>query len=190
MKRIITILLLILSNSSIAQETGIYPFHTPPRNLPFGSYIKDLNGELDKYVGLWKGEWNGKTIFLELRKIKYSFNNNQYYEDMILGERKIINSNGVVEIDRISNFDNLRSEFFGMFPSLTTPGSERITFYPKNMCTFHADIDLVLYSPQHLLVQITNKFVFSDTDCVHNNYVQQYGNYPYNFPESIVLIKQ
>ncbi|WP_051289127.1 DUF6705 family protein [Chryseobacterium daeguense] len=70
-------------------------------DVPNGAYYKDLNNELDKYVGLWKGNWNGKTVYLELKKVKtFSSGNNSYYRDRILGERKIISATGSVEIDR------------------------------------------------------------------------------------------
>ncbi|MDR2206697.1 MAG: hypothetical protein LBE36_11160 [Flavobacteriaceae bacterium] len=34
-------------------------------NVPNGAYYKDFNGEMNKYIGLWKGTWDGKTVYLE-----------------------------------------------------------------------------------------------------------------------------
>lgn len=97
-----------------------YPLNTGVYDIPNNAYLKDTNNELDKYVGVWKGEWNGKTLYLDLRKIKtYSKGNlHSYYKDEILGERKIIGANGTVEVDRISNFDTESPEFSGIFRSL------------------------------------------------------------------------
>ncbi|WP_144283910.1 DUF6705 family protein [Chryseobacterium echinoideorum] len=131
MKNIILFTILLLTLSCKAQ---IYPLNTSPSDVPDNGYIKDTNNELDKYVGVWKGSWNGKTVYLELRKIKYYSQMGKLYMDRIFGERKIINSGGVVEIDRITNFNNEDSEFRGMFNSLKYPGKKMITFYPDNMC--------------------------------------------------------
>jgi hypothetical protein len=104
MKNII-IIVCFLTYNFLSSQTAIYPINTSVWDIPDNAYLKDLNNELDKYVGLWKGNWNGKTVYLELRKIKkYYDGGHPYYEDRILGERKIINSNGNIEIDRITNF--------------------------------------------------------------------------------------
>lgn len=70
MKQIFLILLSVIAISCNAQ---IYPLNTSLDNIPNDAYLKDTNNELDKYVGLWKGSWNGKTLYLELRKVKYYY---------------------------------------------------------------------------------------------------------------------
>ncbi|MDR2206698.1 MAG: hypothetical protein LBE36_11165 [Flavobacteriaceae bacterium] len=57
--------------------------------------------------------------------------NNYVYRDMILGERKIIASNGTVEIDRITNFDYESPEFMGIGINLKNGLRETITFILK-----------------------------------------------------------
>lgn len=114
MKHLLIILVCTLAISCKAQ---IYPLNTSPGDIPDNAYIKDINNELDKYVGVWKGNWNGKTIYLDLRKVKTYINigTHPYYFDEINGERKIINTNGIVETDRISNFNSDGTEFWGMY---------------------------------------------------------------------------
>ncbi len=182
----IVFLLLILATSCKAQ---IYPLNTGISDLPPNAYLKDLDNELDKYVGLWKGNWNGKTIYIEFKKFKsyYDFQNYPYYRDEIVGERKIINSNGIIEIDRISNFNYNDAEITGIFDSYS--GEKRFFFSPKNMCMKRAS----LYIKSFTNTQMTLHFEYMpsryDPNCVHNAYVDQHGDFPINFPKDIVLTK-
>jgi len=59
-------LLLIALSSSIFYSQQIYPLNIHVEDAPRGSYFKDLDGELNPYIGLWKGNWNGKIVYLEL----------------------------------------------------------------------------------------------------------------------------
>ncbi|MDR6371166.1 hypothetical protein J2795_001788 [Chryseobacterium bernardetii] len=75
MKHRLSILLVFITISCNAQ---IYPLNYK-EDVPNGAYYKDLDGELDKYVGMWKGIWNGKTLYLDLRKNKYKLGDNSNY---------------------------------------------------------------------------------------------------------------
>ncbi len=70
------------------------------------------------------------------------------YKDRILGERKVISGNGTVEIDRISNFDNVNAEFYGIKTSLKNINQKQISFYPKNMCGKSATLDVSFINPE------------------------------------------
>ncbi|MCX8526498.1 hypothetical protein OF897_21525 [Chryseobacterium formosus] len=137
MKSILLVLLLIVATSCKSQ---IYPLNAKMSDLPPNAYVKDLNNELDKYVGLWKGNWNGKTLYIEFKKVKYHYEDDNYplFVDMILGERKIVNSNGIVEVDRITNFNYQDTEFRGIFDSFS--GEKRFMFSPENMCMKQASL--------------------------------------------------
>lgn len=63
------LLILLAAAFMISCKAQTYPLNTSPGDIPDNAYIKDTNNELDKYVGVWKGNWNGKTIYLDLRKI-------------------------------------------------------------------------------------------------------------------------
>ncbi|WP_277115364.1 DUF6705 family protein [Chryseobacterium sp.] len=172
----------------------IYPLNTSPSDIPNNAYIKDTNNELDKYVGMWKGVWNGKILFLELRKIKtYSSIPNDthpYYKDRILGERKVIASNGTVEIDRITNFDIQSPEFSGIGQSLKNINWKRLYFYPKNMCRKTGTLDITNFTGNQMTLHFEYLPSIIDPNCQHNAYVDQYGDFPINFPKEIVLTKQ
>ncbi|MCY0968746.1 DUF6705 family protein [Chryseobacterium wangxinyae] len=204
MKKIIYIFLLFISEIYSAQE---YPLHTDIFEIPDNAYLKDVNNEYDKYIGLWKGEWNGKTLYLELKKVKYYHAGlHPFYSDEIFGERKVMLANGSVEIDRISNFDYQHPEIFGMgIPaSYNNKLSQTLLFYPKNMCNKTARLIITNFmtiiagpinNPNTTIYdQMTLHFEylpsFYNENCVHNSYVDQNGDFPINFPKDIVLTKQ
>jgi hypothetical protein len=190
MKNLIIFFLLFFTMKSYAQE---YPLGTSPSDIPAYSYIKDTNNEYNKYVGLWKGNWNGKTIYLELKKVKH-FNNGiaPYYKDRILGERKIIASNGTVEIDRISNFNYQHPEIFGMgIPTGYNGGNyPSLMFSPDNMCNMFARLVVTNITPTQITLHLMGMMGHKKADCIHDAYLQQYEEYPINFPKDIVLTKQ
>lgn len=184
------ILLILLSIFSISCKAQIYPLNYK-EDVPVGAYYKDLDGELNKYIGLWKGIWNGKTLFLDLKKVKYFYDgNNAYYKDQIFGERKVIGTNGSVEIDRISNFDYLAPEFRGMTISLKNGNWKRLHFYPKNMCGKMATLDITSFTGNQMTLHFEYLPSIIDPNCQYNAYVDQYGDFPINFPKDIVLTKQ
>lgn len=195
--KILIVILILLFQLGFAQE---YPLDYKD-DVPNGAYYKDTNNELAKYVGLWTGNWNGKTVFLQLKKVK-TFNpgSNSYYRDRIVGERKIVSSSGVVEIDRISTFDDDDSEFWGMNVNLKNGVQKMLTFAPKNMCQKMANLSITDFAnlidfntgqtTQQMTLQLEYMPSIYDENCSHNSYVQQNGDFPINFPHYIVLTKQ
>jgi hypothetical protein len=188
MKNLFLIIILIFAVSCKAQ---IYPLNTNPYDITENGYLKDSNNELDKYIGIWKGTWDGKIIYLELKKTKYHYTgNHSYYSDEIVGERKVISSTGFVEIDRISNFDMQSPEFFGISKSLKNGNWQRLHFYPKNMCGKTATLDITNFTGSQMTLHFEYLPSIIDPNCQHNAYVDQYGDFPINFPKDIVLTKQ
>ncbi|CAH0239716.1 DUF6705 family protein [Chryseobacterium sp. Bi04] len=195
MKKIIIIFLLFCINFINAQQT--LPLNTPKIDIPNGAYYKDLDGELDPYVGAWKGTWDGKTLYLELKKIKkrYMSNDGTYYDsDKIVGERKLVSSNGTIEIDRISNFDQNAPEFYGIYPTRKPLGQKSLFFQPKNMCNKTADLIIIFTNSQKTQISlelIENPVTISDITCPNYNQLVEPGKgWRFNFPKDIVLTKQ
>ena len=114
------------------------------------------------------------------------------YVDRIFGERKIINSNGIVEIDRITNFNNEGPEFRGMSTSIQYPGQKIINFSPKNMCRKTASLHITNFD--EINNKMTLHFIYNPTNidesCPYYNSVMQGNDFPVNFPKDIVLTKQ
>ncbi|MDF2934240.1 MAG: hypothetical protein K0R36_3571 [Chryseobacterium sp.] len=183
--------IILISFFALSCKAQVYPLNTSPYDVPDNAYIKDTNNELDKYVGVWTGSWNGKTVYLDFRKIKYYYSDDHpYYMDKILGERRIVNVNGNIEIDRITNFDTLSPEFWGIFPSLVYPGKDTIIFYPDNMCRKTATIHIINITSTQMTLKLEFDPSYYDENCIHNAYVAQHGDWPINFPKDIVLTKQ
>ncbi|MRM86673.1 hypothetical protein LEQ04_03775 [Riemerella anatipestifer] len=61
-KILLLVIVLLLHTNCIAQN--VYPLNTSVLDLPQGAYLKDLNDELDSYVGKWKAQINETTVIL------------------------------------------------------------------------------------------------------------------------------
>lgn len=194
MKKIILIFLVFCINSVFAQQ--VLPLNTPMVDSPNGAYYKDLDGELNQYVGTWKGTWEGKTILLQLRKIKkrYTSNDGTYFDlDKILGERKIISANGIIEVDRITNFDENSPEFYGIFGQRKNFAQKYLLFQPDNMCNKTANVNINFTDAQKtqmsLHLELNPNGVLES--CQYYNLIIVEGkSWPINFPKDIVLTKQ
>lgn len=185
------LLIIFFASIALSCKAQTYPLNTSPSDIPDNAYLKDTNNELDKYIGLWKGNWNGKTVYLELRKVKYYYaGNHPFYSDEIFGERKILSSNGTVEIDRVSNFGSDGVEFRGINKSLKYIGKETINFYPRNMCRKTATIHITSFTSTQMTLHLEYDPSFWKADCIHNAYINQHDDLPINFPKDIVLTKQ
>ncbi|SHM87593.1 hypothetical protein SAMN05444360_12029 [Chryseobacterium carnipullorum] len=115
------------------------------------------------------------------------------YKDMILGERKIVNTNSIIEVDKITNFDNNQfHEFSGIHKKFDSSQSPQLYFAPDNMCGKTANLDVTFLNAaktQMSLHLIYNPSTIDDT-CPYYNSVIQGNDFPINFPKDIVLTKQ
>jgi len=59
-----------------------------------GTYYKDLDNDLNPYVGTWKGVFEGKTFIITFIKIKDYETYDKYYKDRIIGRYKMLDSAG------------------------------------------------------------------------------------------------
>lgn len=122
MKKIILILFTVIGYGCKAQTiidmrtTDTYPYE---KN---NNYIKDIHGDLDKFVGVWK--WtdptNSNTYFeIEFFKVLHwnAINFNNYYEDSIFGNYKFV-ENGIIITNTLNRniTDNLNIP--NTFPSM------------------------------------------------------------------------
>ncbi|MBT0551726.1 DUF6705 family protein [Riemerella anatipestifer] len=79
---LVIVLLLLLHTNCTAQN--VYPMRTSALDTPRGSYMKDLNNELNPYVGRWKTVYKGKEITLiATKEYKVPFLD-YYYRDIIV----------------------------------------------------------------------------------------------------------
>jgi len=192
MKNILILIISFISLSLYSQQ--VYPLNAYIEDVPRGSYFKDLDGELNPYIGLWKGNWNGKTVYLEFRKVKYYFGttpSNGIYQDRILGERKIVEANGTVSIDRISNFNEQSAEFDGINYKFSNPSQKQL-YFATGICgkTANIDINFVDTTKTQISLHLIYNPSYIDETCPYYNSVMQGNDYPINFPKDIILTKQ
>lgn len=102
MKHILLLLILVPFWSCKAQS----PIKSLYNDYPgvTGAYYKDIDNDLDKFIGTWKYTSGTTSLTITLqKKIMQPFNDNNvhYYEDIIIGEYKYI-ENGVEKINTLS----------------------------------------------------------------------------------------
>jgi len=113
MKYLFFILTLITVSSkaqTVSLETAAQCVIEP--NCPNYNYAKDLNNSLEKYVGTWKGNYNGKTYELQFQKD--IFEDVGIKRDELIGRIKIKDSAGNVIYDTFNEPDNTKTNFIGL----------------------------------------------------------------------------
>jgi hypothetical protein len=110
MKQLFLIMVFMLGLGCKAQSP-IKSLYTDYRELN-GAYYKDLDNDLDKFVGTWKYTNGSTSLTITLIK-KVMFHNleGNYYEDTLIGEYKYT-VNGV---DVINTLNNLNSNYTSQF---------------------------------------------------------------------------
>lgn len=108
MKKIFFIILTILTGTFSAQTFSLETMaQYEPGNMPKADYAKDINGLLNKYVGTWKGTFEGKTYEFNIIKkenVTFEFSNTKW--DKLVGRVKIIDSNGSILFNNFNKTDN------------------------------------------------------------------------------------
>lgn len=139
-KQLIIITIFLLSCSFALSQDNIVDLRLVPEGLyktlngESGDYYKDINGDLDKFVGNWKYQ-NGFEV-LELEIFKYYriptlepiLNLPAKYHSDALGIRMKYTNNNVVIIDTLTNFDNSDAfvVIFNLIGNISLPGSSNI----------------------------------------------------------------
>jgi hypothetical protein len=147
MKKNISLLIIILLSINLsAQEGVIVPLTTPHIDIQSGTYKKDLNSELNPYIGTWVGIWNNKKFTLKLEKytkktISYP-DGDYFYKDLLVGKYKVTNlSSGEILQNNINNHDNEAAKI----TSAALPKNNRFkfTYMDDEQCFNVGNITLV-----------------------------------------------
>ncbi|PKF74679.1 DUF6705 family protein [Chryseobacterium sp. PMSZPI] len=104
MKQLIYILLTFFALSCKGQQ--ILPLNTSAFSSPNNSYFKDINNELNPYVGNWKANFQGKLILLKITKelkVPFEIWNKNNFKDRLLVRYEIKDSNGIVLESSLNN---------------------------------------------------------------------------------------
>ncbi len=76
-----------------------YPLNTNYEEVPNNAYLKDLNNELNPYIGIYKANFEGNEITLYITKDIYKFfdlYSKKYYQDVLSIKYIVKNSSGTV----------------------------------------------------------------------------------------------
>lgn len=101
MKNIAIIILVIISFNCKAQNPVLPLDQWGEAQL--NAYYKDLNNEMDAFVGTWLYTEGNTSLKIKLKKETMHFNG-KYYVDLMVGEYQYI-KNGVELINTLNNFD-------------------------------------------------------------------------------------
>lgn len=82
------------------------------RNCPNFNYVKDINNSLNKYVGIWNGNYNGN--FYQLNFIKKEYVGEDIKDDRLIGRMQIKNSTGKILYNTLSESNDLKTKFSGI----------------------------------------------------------------------------
>ena len=110
-KHILGLLVILLTFSCKAQQTIIplenhYLYYNKEEGIPPNSYLKDVNHLLDKFVGTWKGTYNGRSFELRITTNTRIITDSNNSFDSLLVRYIIKDVNGTVLENSISFTDN------------------------------------------------------------------------------------
>ncbi|MDC8103086.1 DUF6705 family protein [Chryseobacterium sp. Chry.R1] len=91
-----------------------YPLNTDYEDIPNNSYLKDLNHELDPYVGKYKANYQGNEIIIFITKVDNKLEKSthkSYFTDALVVKYIIKNSSGTILQDTQSMVLNNDSYF-------------------------------------------------------------------------------
>lgn len=123
-------LILISFFSCNAQQ--VQPLNADYDIFPNNSYYKDLNGELNPYIGIFKANYQGNeiTIFISKEENRYTqLVDKTFYRDALVIKFVVKNSSGTILQDNLSNTNN-KIHSIGTKPNL----GQVILYYEGTNC--------------------------------------------------------
>ena len=164
-------------------------------------YMKDINNELQDYVGTWKGIWDNKTLLITFKKITNRYNMYfKYNEDLLIAKFKVTDSGGNILFDNTSDSDNnakiIGSGFAIMGaksgPDKSIGGKYTMLYHDESLCNLRGTIYINFANTAKTQMQFEfnqkKRYIFPE--CYFYNYPQ--SQYPRPLPnrDGITLTKQ
>ncbi|MDY3317980.1 hypothetical protein PG637_00965 [Riemerella anatipestifer] len=186
MKQYILIITLLMTWFCKSQT---YTLRTYGINFPKDSYVKDTQNELPAYEGTWKGTWDGKTILITFKKIKYYkwfLNDKAYYADILVGKFKVIDQNNKVLFDNTNISDTEAKIKGGNFRR--NKNGYYLTYIDRDICGLNGH--MTIYFTDHTKSRLQWNFYEGSNlitpDCPYYNAAV----FPQPLPKDLVLVKQ
>lgn len=95
---ILTILIAFSCKSQIISQNNAYV------DIPNNAYIKDTQNFLDNFVGTWHYQNGNEQFTIILNKIIH-FKYSSWFEDILIGEYKYIDTNGTTLVNTLSDIN-------------------------------------------------------------------------------------
>ena len=105
MKHILLILIIAFTSLSCKAQTPIIDINNRTIELVDNAYLKDVNNELDKFVGIWLFSNSTSTLKIVFQK-KINIYNGSQYEDLLVGEYQYLENN-IEIVNTLANLNNL-----------------------------------------------------------------------------------
>lgn len=115
-----TFLLIVLMSNFLCCKAQQYPLNTDYDDIANNSYLKDINNELDPYVGVYKANFSGNEITLYITKQQDKLENSaqkSYYMDALIVKYIVKNSSGTTLQDTQNNNSNIEFYSFKKRPA-------------------------------------------------------------------------
>lgn len=156
--------------------------------LPENSYRKDINNELPAFEGNWIGNWNGKTILINFKKITYQYNNIlKIYNDRLIGKFQVKNSSGNILFDNLTIFDDQAKILGGkIFPN----GKYLLTYVDPDLClkSGRISIEFTNSTKTEIKFKFAETSQLIDSECFYRG--KPADQRPEPLPKEIILTKQ
>ena len=102
MKKILIVLIVL---TSLSCKSQIIPQNNAYVEIPNHAYIKDTENFLDNFVGTWQYQNGTEQFTINFAKIIH-YNYGSWYEDILIGEYKYVNPNGVTLVNTLADMTN------------------------------------------------------------------------------------
>ncbi|SHG25294.1 DUF6705 family protein [Chryseobacterium vrystaatense] len=164
----VTAFLIITCINYSAQQ--VLPLNSFSMDLPHGAYLKDLNSELDPYIGTYKANFKSNDIILYITKEEKKLEKGsdiEYYMDALIVKYIIKNSAGVILQDTTNNTSIINS----LYSIATKPqfGQVVLSYYGTNCMVGWGKVNLKKINTNQISWEyLPNDLVISDERCPGN----------------------
>jgi hypothetical protein len=93
------LILFIVLTTITSCKAQTLPLNTDLDNIPLNSYLKDLNHELDPYIGTYQANINGNQVTLYITKEEHKYFNwsdKKFYRDILIIRYTVKNSSNTI----------------------------------------------------------------------------------------------
>ncbi len=156
-----------------------------PGTCPDFTYVKDINNSLDRYVGTWKGSYNGKNY--EFRFIKKIAAGERIKKDKLIGRLLVTDNAGNIIYNTLNESDD-ETYLSGLNFVKSNVKTYTLSYVVKGGCYDYGD--LYLRSKTSNVNELSLLFI-RDSDLIDPSKCN-YSTYVTLIPEkiAITLIKQ